>query len=168
MPRVMGVNLVAALAGGVAMYFIGFVFYGVVFQEVWSQQLLENHGVVGIGEGASLSGEELANALAQIPQHMDVGLAMGLGFVVALVTAFAIAAVLTMTKAASMGAALSRAALLWIGIAVTTLAYNVLYYSESPTNFGIDVLHTLLAFLAAAAVVYAIDGKAIRGEPATA
>lgn len=166
MPRVMGVNLLAALAAGVAMYLIGFLIYGLVFQEVWSQQLLENHGIVGPGEGASLSGEALTAALGEIPQALDVGLAMGLGFVVSLVQAFAIALALVWMKPASMGAALMRAGLLAVGFAVTTLSYNVLYYSESITNFWIDAVHVVLAFLAGGAVIYVMDGKAVSGATA--
>lgn len=163
MPRVAGVNLLAALAAGIAMYLIGFLIYGVVFQELWSQQLLENHGIVAPGEGASLTGDELTEALGRIPQSMDVGLAMGLGFVVSLVQAFAIALTLVWMKPTSMGAALMRAGLLAVGFAVTTLAYNVLYYSESVTNFWIDAIHVILAYLAGSAVIYAIDGKAVSG-----
>lgn len=164
MLRVWGVNLVAALAAGVLMFFIGYLFYGVIFQEVWSQQLLENHGVVAIGQGGSLSGEALTEAVASIPQQLDMGMAMGLGFVLTLVMAFAIGAVLTLSHASSMGEALGRGGLLWLGFAVPVLSYNVIYYAESTTNFGIDLLHTFVIILVGAAVIYAIDGRAIRGE----
>ena len=164
MPRVMGVNLVAVLAGAVVMYFIGFLIYGLLFQEVWTQQLLENHGVVGPGEGASLTGDALIEAAATIPQQMDMGLAMGLGFVISLVTSLGITLALGYMKPASMGTALARAGVLWIGFAVTTLAYNVVYYAESHISFGLDSIHMLLGYLAAAAVIYALDGKAMRGE----
>ena len=47
--------------------------------------------------------------------------------------------------------------------AVTTLSYNVLYYSESVTSFWIDAIHMILAYGTAAAVIYAIDGRAVSG-----
>ncbi len=168
MPRVMGLNLVAVLAGAVAMYFIGFLIYGLLFQEVWTQQNLVNHGLLAADEASTLTGDALLARSAEIPAHMDTGLAMGLGFVVSLVTACGMAAILNFLKPASMGAALGRAAVLWIGFAVTTLAYNVVYSSESPVLFGIDTMHLLLGYLAGAAVIYAIDGKAIRGDAAIA
>ena len=164
MPRIMGLNVVAVLAGAVAMYFIGFVIYALLFQDVWMQHTLMNHGLATADEAAGMTSDALLARMEDIPAALNPTVAMSLGFVVSLVTACAIGAVLNLTKPASMGAALGRAAVLWIGFAVTTLAYNVVYSSESPVLFGIDTMHLLLGYLAGAAVIYAIDGKAVRGD----
>ncbi len=166
MPRVMGVNLVAVLAGAVAMYFIGFVIYGLLFQEVWTQQLLINHGVVSAEEAASLSGAALMAELEAIPGAMAPPVAMGVGFIVSLVTAGGMAAALKFLKPSSLGAAVGYAVLFWLAFAVTTLSYNVVYYSESVINFGLDVVHLLLGYVAAAAAIHALDGKAMREQSA--
>lgn len=164
MPRIMGVNLLAALAGAVAMYFIGFLIYGLIFQEVWSQQTLVNHGLLAPADAGSLTGEALMQRMQDIPSSLSPTVAMSFGFVISLVTALGIAVMLSLTKPMSLGSALLHAAILWVGFAATTLAYNVVYSSESMTIFHIDLVHLLLGYLAAAAAIFLIDGKAIRGE----
>lgn len=159
--RIYGINLVAVLAASVAIFMIGAVIYGGVFSEVWGQQTLENHGIVAPGEGANLKGDALMAELQKIPGALDMGTAMGLGFMIALVTACGIGAVLKFARPASLIAALRVALILWAGFAVPTLAYNVVYSSESRTIFGIDMLHLLLDYVAAAAVIFLLDGKAL-------
>lgn len=161
--RVAGVNLVAVLAAAVVMYFVGFIFYGLLFQEVWSQQTLENHGLAAPGEAASLTGEALMAQLQRIPGAMEMGPAMGLGFLISLITALGLAMLLRLTKPQSIMSALRVAMIAWIGFAATTLAYNVVYSSESRIIFGIDLLHLLLGYLGGAAVIFMMDGKAVRG-----
>jgi hypothetical protein len=157
-------NLIAVLAAAVAMYVVGFLFYGVIFQQVWAQQTLENHGIVAPGEGASFTGEALMAELLKIPNQLDFGPALGLGFVISIVTAIGIGMVLRLAKPASMAAALRTAFICWAGFAATTLAYNVVYSSESRVIFGIDLLHLFIGYLIAAAVYWLIDGKTIRGS----
>lgn len=164
MPRVMGVNLLAALAGALAMYFIGFLIYGLLFQEIWTQQTLVNHGVVSANDAGSLTGDALMQELESLPAAMSPTLAMGVGFLISLTTALGVAAVLGLTKPASMRSALLHAVILWAGFAATTLSYNVVYSSESTIIFGIDLVHLFLGYLAAAAVIYAIDGSALGGK----
>lgn len=166
MPRVMGVNLVAALAGAVAMYFIGFVIYGLVFQEVWTQEVLINRGAVSAEEAAALSGAALMAELEAIPTVLDPMVAMGVGFLISLLTAAGMAAALNFLKPSSLGGAVGYAVLFWVAFAVTTLSYNVVYYSESVINFGLDLVHMLLGYTAAAAVIHALDGKAMRAARA--
>ncbi len=162
MPRIGGVNIVAALAGAVGLYFVGFLFYGVIFQEIWAQQTLENHGVVPPGAGAGYTGQALTDALMRIPGALDMAPAMGLGFLNALITAFGVALVLRLVRPASLAAALRVTLVLWIGFAATTLAYNVIYSSESRIIFGIDLAHLLLGYMIAGTLIYTIDKKAIR------
>jgi len=167
--RVAGVNLVAVLAAAVAMYFVGFIFYGLLFQEVWSQQTLENHGLAAPGEGANLTGEALMAEMQRIPGAMEMGPAMGLGFVISLITALGLAMVLRLAKPQSLMSALRVGMIAWVGFAATTLAYNVVYSSDSRVIFGIDLAHLFLAYLAGAAVIFLVDGKTVRGAaPVTA
>jgi hypothetical protein len=171
MPRVAGLNLVAVLVAAVVFYFIGFLVYGLLLGDVWAQQILVNHGVVAADQASTLTGAALQEELAKIPGQMDMAPAMSLGFVISLVTAIGLALVLKMVKPASITGALGTAFVLWIGFAATTLSYNVVYSSESPIAFAIDLGHLLVAYLAAAAVLFLMDGKAMSGaaaRPATA
>jgi hypothetical protein len=165
MPRVAGLNVVAVLVAAIAFYAVGMVFYGFVFMETWGQEMLVNHGADPAAAHA-LTGDALFAELNKIPGSLDMATAYGLGFLVSLVTTIGIALVLKMAKPASIVAALATALLLWVCFAVTGLAYNVLYSTESKTIFMIDMAHLFTAFLLSSAVLFLIDGKALKGASA--
>jgi Protein of unknown function (DUF1761) len=162
MPRLARANLVAVFAAAVAIFSVGSLFYGLIFAEVWQQQFLENHGAVALGEGPSLTGQALRDALLAVPGQMPMGAALGFGFVLSLLMAFGLASAFSRMKPASLGAALGIALLLWLGFVVPVLGYNIVYYGESRIDFAIDLGHTLVALLAGAAVIFLIDGKALK------
>jgi hypothetical protein len=159
-------NLVAVLAAAIVIYFVGFLIYGLIFQQIWAQQTLENHGIVAVGAGAALTGEALQAELAKIPGAMDMPLAMSMGFLISLVTAIGMGLLLGLVKPPSLGAALGAGFVAWLGFAATTLAYNVVYSSESATIYGIDLMHLFIDYLAAAAVIFLIDGKRFKAAQA--
>jgi hypothetical protein len=163
--RVAGVNLLAVLAGAVVFYMVGFVFYGVLFTEVWSNETLRNHGLLG-HDAPPLDAATAAATVMQIPGAMGPGMAYGLGFVLTLITTFGIAFVITKTKAASLPAALGRAFVLWLCFGAMTLGYNVLYSTESKVIFGIDLLHLFLGYHLAAAAIFLVDAKALKAPAA--
>ena len=163
MPRVAGLNAVAILAATLAFYVVGAMFYGFIFMETWSQEMLVNHGMEPAAAHA-LTGEALRTAGTSIPGSMDMATSYGIGFVVSLVTTIGIALVLKMAKPASIMSALGTAFILWVCFAATGLAYNVLYSTESKTIFVIDLAHLLTAFLLSSAVLFLIDGKALSGR----
>jgi hypothetical protein len=166
MPRVAGLNIVAVLAGAIAFYLVGMVIYGFALTEVWGQQLLINHGMAS-DQAMALTGEPLMQAMQAIP-GMDPMMAYSVGFVISLVTVVGIAVVLRMAKPASLLAAMGTAFVLWVCFAATGLSYNVVYSSESTVIYWIDLMHTLIAFLLSAVVMFLIDGKAIGGQSAAA
>lgn len=133
-----------------------------IFTEIWSQQTLENHGVVAPGQGAALTGQALTDAMAQIPGAMEMGPALGAGFLISFITSLGIAFVLGMVRPASLAGALRVALVLWVGFAATTLAYNIVYSSESRIIYAIDLGHLFLGYMLAATLIFLIDGKAIR------
>jgi len=162
MPRLAGANLVAVIAAAVAIFIVGSLFYGLIFAQVWQQQFLENHGAVPIGRGAELTGQALMDALAAVPGQMPMGMSLGFGFVLSLLTAFGLASAFVRMKPASLMAALGIALLLWLGFVVPVLGYNIVYYAESRLDFVIDLGHTLVALLAGAAIIFLVDGKALK------
>lgn len=161
-PRLAGLNLVAVIAAAIAIFIVGSLFYGLIFSQVWQQQFLENHGAVPLGEGASLTGQALMDAVAAVPGQMPMGMALGFGFVLSLLMAIGLGLAFARMKPASLGAALGMAAMLWIGFVIPVLGYNIVYYAESRIDFMIDLGHTLVALLAGAAVIFLIDGKAFK------
>jgi len=162
MPRVAGVNIVAVIAGAVVIYFIGFMIYGVIFGEVWSNENLSDHGL--LAQFKALTQDQQANF--KIPGALDMAPAMSLGFVISLVTALGLAIAQGIMKPQLIGQALRNAFVLWFGFAVTSLSYSVVYGGFSKINFGIDALHTFLDYLAASAVIFLIDSKVRSGKGA--
>jgi hypothetical protein len=161
MPRVAGLNIVAVLVAAIAIFMVGFLFYGVVFAQIWQQQFLENHGAVPLGQSGSLTGDALMSALAAVPGQMPMGPAMGAGFVVALLEAAGVAGLMKIARPKSLGVALQVTLLVWAGFTASILAYNVVYYAESRISLGIDIAHTLVAFLIGTLVVWFMDRKAM-------
>ncbi len=165
MPRIGGVNVLAWIAGAVAFYLVGMIIYGFALMELWANETLKNHGLLA-QDAAPLTGDALYAQLGAIPNSMDEAMAYGLGFLLTLITTFGIAFVLKLSKASSLVSALGIALVLWVSFGAMTLSYNVLYSSESRVIYGIDLMHLFLGYMLAAAVIYLIDGKAIRGEAA--
>lgn len=162
MPRVAGVNLVAWLAAAITIYAIGFLIYGVFFGTLWGQQTLLDHGLVTAAKAPSLTSADIA--VLTIPGAMEMKLSMSLGAVIALVTGLGVAIAQKLMKPQSILAAIGNGLVLWIGFGATTLAYNVVYASNSPIVLAIDATHLFLDYLIASAVVFLIDGKALRGS----
>lgn len=163
MPRIAGVNLVAWLAGAITIYFIGFLIYGVTLSEVWANENLRDHGVFDAYSKLSAADQ----ATFQVPGSFDMTTSMSLGFVIELVTALGLCIAQGIMKPKSIVEALRNGFVLWIGFSVTSLAYGAVYGSFSRVNFGIDALHTFLDYLAASAVIFLLDGKALSGMAAT-
>src|SRR5689334_770832 len=81
--RVAGVNLLAVLAGAVVFYMVGFLFYGVLFTNVWGNETLKNHGLLA-HDAPPLDTEAMMAQMQQIPGAMSAGMAYGLGFLLTL------------------------------------------------------------------------------------
>lgn len=158
MPRVAGLNVVAVLAAAVAFYAVGMVVYGFTMSQVWGEEMLKNHGLLAPGQPAP-QGEALMAELMKIPGAMDAGMAYSLGFLISLGTVIGIAAVMNWRKPASLGAALVMGFVLWIFFGVTGLAYNVIYGSESTVIFGIDLMHSFVAYHLATLVLFLMDKR---------
>lgn len=162
MPRVAGLNIVAVLVAAIAFYAVGMVVYGFTLSQVWSEEMLKNHGMLAPGQAAP-QGEALMAEVMKIPGAMDAGMAYGIGFLMSLGTTIGIAAVMNWRKPAGIGAALGTGLVLWIFFGVTGLAYNVVYGSESKVIFGIDLMHAFIAYHLAALVLFLMDRKALSG-----
>jgi hypothetical protein len=166
MPRVAGVNVVAWLAAAVAMFLVGFMIYGLLFQQVWQGELLAYRNLAESPEaGAAMDMEAAAQLMSG---GKDPTLNMVMGGVISLVTAFGLALLIKMTRPGSLGGALGVGLVAWFGFALTTLAYDPVYAFASTTIFGIDIGHTLVNYLLASAIIFLIDGKAISGQAAPA
>jgi hypothetical protein len=132
MQKISKLNPLAVLAASIAFYFVGFVFYGLLFSEIWTAE-------VGLKE-AQIAGSNQA-------------FSMGLGFVNALITCLFLAIVLRAIPGQGLLNRVGWAICLWAGFAVTTLAYGPVYTLSSPLVFAIDFAHLLIAYCVAAIVL---------------
>ena len=161
MPRVAGVNLVAWLAAAITIYAIGFLIYGVFFGTLWGQQTALDHGLVTPDKARTLTNADITALI--IPGAMDVKASMSFGFLIAVVTGLGVCVAQKLMKPQSLIAAIGNGFVLWFGFGSTTLAYNVVYASNSPIVLAIDMTHLFIDYLIASAVVFLIDAKALRG-----
>ncbi len=133
MPKIFGLNLAAVLAASVAFYFVGFLWYGLIFSDIWMAEM-------GIPASAMEEGQN--------PLWM-VG-----GFVITVMQAVGIGLVLKWKSAANMNAAIMAALILWITIAVPFAAYGYLYgVAHSLTLFMIDASHLLVGWVVSAIIL---------------
>lgn len=165
MPRIAGVNIVAVIAAALAIFFIGFIIYGIVLGEVWANENLSDHGV--LAQYNALTDAQKADF--KVPGALGMAPAMILGFVISLVTALGMAIAQKIMKPPTIAQALRNGFVLWFGFAATSLSYSVVYGGFSRVTLSIDLVHTLLDYLAASAVIFLIDGKAMKSAaPASA
>lgn len=145
MPRIFGLNIIAVLVSAIALFFVGFLFYGVLFEDLWV-------GLQGFTEAQLLEANE----------HMAAGMLHG--FIISLVTAIFIGLALKRFGADGMMPAIKGAVLLWAGFALTTLAYGFVYAMQPFMLFVLDASHLLVGFIVVAAVQTALDGVGVKSE----
>ncbi|GAB4531260.1 MAG: hypothetical protein Tsb0010_12690 [Parvularculaceae bacterium] len=103
MPKLFGLNSVGVLAASVAFFFVGFLWYGVLFQDVW----MAAHGIT----------EEDASG----PVWM-----LG-GFVITVIQVIGLGLVLRWRGAADPMEAAKTGALVWLVFALPIAHYDYLY-----------------------------------------
>ena len=160
MPRIEGVNVVGVLVACIVFYFMGFLFYGVLFNRVW---LLETLSVLDYANKAinidQLSTELLRGEMKKAYPEANGALGMVIGFVNAMISVTALAVVIRFLTAEAPGLAVS---LLWtaivvVGFVLTSVAYDHIYAMKSMTLFWVDVGHLICAYVAAAIVLTILD-----------
>ncbi len=145
MPRIFGLNIIAVVASAIALYFVGFLFYGLFFIDLWV-------GLHEFSEAQMLAANE------------NMAFGMLEGFLLSLATAGFIGVVLKRFGADGMMPAIKGAVLLWAGFAVTTLAYDLVYAMQPWMLFVLDASHLLVGFVVVAVVQTALDGVGVKSE----
>ncbi|PWE16586.1 hypothetical protein DDZ18_12525 [Marinicauda salina] len=131
MPRIFGHDLIAAVAAVAAIYLIGFLIYGVVFQDLWMS-------LAGVTE-ADYAGQEWKMALSPV---------------MPILTVIGLSALIEMSGARDIAGHLKVGFFAWLGFAFTALMYGWVYGADYPLGlFAMDAIHVLLGALAAAAVL---------------
>ena len=157
MPKLASVNLLGVLLAAVALYFVGFIWYGVVFSDVWLEDLMTTRNLITPEAYGELDAAGRQAAFQAAYPNASPGLSMGLGFVISLVTAFGLGFALKKMGAKGVAGYIGYAIVLWLVFAVTSLAYDHVYGLKPMIGFWIDSSHLLVGFSAAAAVLSFFD-----------
>jgi hypothetical protein len=143
MPRILGLNIIAVLVAAIGMFFVGFVFYGLLFTSQWV-------ALWGFSEADLAAMAEAGN------------MPMIFGFLISLATAFFIGLALKALKANDLMPAVINSVFLWAGFAVTTLAYDIVYAAQPFALLALDGAHLLVGFILAAVILTAMDGVLVK------
>ena len=138
MPRIAGVNVLGGILATIAIYFVGFVWFGLLFQETW----------------------QVANGYTeeQLVANFNPAITFGGGFVIPLVLAFAIGWLLKATNTKGLIPSVVFGAKLGLFVAGPVLAYGFVYnVIHSPVDLALDVSHSLVGFMLGAAVLSFFD-----------
>lgn len=132
MPKIFSVNVLGILAATVAMFFVGFVFYGFLFSQVWQ-------------DARAITAADLEGSS---PAWM-IG-----GFVLELVAAIGLAWVLKMRGASGMMQSVTTGITLGLLIGVPMASYEFIYsLVHSVPGFLVDASHRVVIFGVGAAVL---------------
>lgn len=135
MPSLFGLKLVPVLLASIAFYFVGFLWYGVIFQQAW------------------LAAEGITEADTQ----EGAAIWMAGGFLITIMQVIGIGLVLKWKGVAGLAGAVQTALLLWLFLALPFTMYAYLYNpAHNSTLLMIDASHLLVGWLAAAAVLGAM------------
>ncbi len=138
MPRIAGVSLVGVLLAAIAIYFVGFLWFGLLFHDVW----------------------QAANGytLEQLEASFDPLILFGGGFLIPLILAFGIGWLIQKTGTKGLGACITLGAMLAILFAAPVLGYSFVYnIIHSPMDLLLDVSHSFVGFVVGAAVLSFFD-----------
>ncbi|MEO0608416.1 MAG: DUF1761 domain-containing protein, partial [Pseudomonadota bacterium] len=143
------------LLGALAMFFIGFIWYGLLFTEPW----MAANGLFFTDESKSAMQWLTAQGVQTVSADAGPNLViMALGFVLSVVLSFGLGWHMKQKNISSLGTAVLFG--LWISllIGVPLVAYDTIY-----TPFGslmglfVDGSHTVVTFVAACAVLSFFD-----------
>ncbi len=131
MPKLFGLNSLGLLATSVAFFFLGFVWYGMVFDKQMMALMGFDENTVG---------------------NFTPAIGMTLGFLNVVVTSIGIGLVLKWLNVSTMGTAVKYGLILAVVFALTTNAYQWIY-GVYPIKMGlIDTGYTLVGYGMVAAI----------------
>jgi hypothetical protein len=127
-------NYIAIVAGAVAAFIIGMIWYTVLFGKMWSA-------------GHGFSEQRMKEMQSSAP------MAAGVSFFGYLVTGYVMSLLFTRLGITEMNDALYTAFLLWLAFPAVMILMNTMYSGHSMVVYLIDVLYQLVYVLAIAALL---------------
>ncbi|MEL7230928.1 MAG: DUF1761 family protein [Pseudomonadota bacterium] len=155
MPRLAGVHLLGLVLAGLAIYFVGFIWYGLLFTEPW----MNANGLFFADEAKKTMQWLTADGLQSVAA--DAGpdpMIMGLGLLLSLVLAFGLGWHMKQKGITKLATAVLFALWLSLLIGVPLMAYDLVYVPGLHIGgFLVDASHTVVTFIAGAAVLSFFD-----------
>lgn len=140
MPKVHGTNLLGILAASIGFFFIGFLWYGVIFMEKWMTL-----------QGLPMDGEQ------QMMPYVW-------GFLITVVQVVGINYVLHQSGAKVLSTCAKIALILAILLAVPFVAYATIYAGAPIELLMIDASHMVVGYVVAGVILSFFRGKDAVGE----
>lgn len=155
MPKIAGVNLLGVLLAAVAMFFIGFIWYGLLFTEPW----MAANGLFFGDEAKTtmqwLTADGVTSVAADAGPNPMVMLG---GFVLSLVLSFGLGWHMQQKNISKLGTAALFGLWMSLLIGVPLVAYDTVYTPyASLMGLFVDGSHTVVTFVAACAVMSFFD-----------
>lgn len=132
MPKLFGLNVLAVLVASVAFWFVGFLWYGILFSDAW----MAAH-----------------NVTPEAAQNESPVWMIG-GFVITVMQVVGIGLVLKWKGVTGLVNSKITAAILWLVFALPFTCYNYLYLTaHDSTLLMIDASHLLVGWVVSAAIL---------------
>lgn len=141
MPKIFGTNLLGILAATIAFYMVGFLIYGILFQDQW---LALNDMTMAQAEAIN----------ADLGPMMYVG-----GLLMTFMQVLGLNYVLNQSGASLLGTCAKIGAIIAVLIALPLMAYASLYEGRALGALWMDFGHILIGYVAACIVLSFFRGK---------
>ena len=155
MPKIAGVNPLGGLLAAVAMFFVGFIWYGVLFTEPW----MAANGLFFTDASKETMQWLTASGLETVSRDAGPNPTVMLwGFVLSLVLSFGLGWHMKQKSISKLGTAALFG--LWMGllIGVPLMAYDTVYTPYgSLMGLFVDGSHTVVTFVAACVALSLFD-----------
>ncbi len=146
MPRIFGTNLLGILLATLAMFMLGWLWYGVLFDDLWAS-------ISGLSE-AQMQSESDTMGIEMFTWGLFIPLAQVLGLSFLLQNAKA-SRLLTCVKICAIVASL---------IALPVLGYNTVYGHNSPKLLGLDFAYLLVGYCLIGVILSFFRNKEVRAD----
>ena len=146
MPKIFGTSLLGILAATAVFYLLGFLIYGILFQEMWL-------AASGMTEAEAKAIGEARGAMMYV-----------WGILITLLQVLGIAYVLQQSSASVLATCAKIGAILAILIALPLMGYGWLYEGKSANGLMLDFGHILVGYALVGVVLSLFRGKDAIGE----
>jgi len=147
MPKIFGTSLLGIVAATVAFYILGFLWYGIIFQEMWM-------GLGGITEEAAAAKAEAMGLMMYV-----------WGITITLMQVLGLAYILNHAGASLLTTCAKICAVVAVLIALPVIAYGAIYGIHYPVKLlGLDFAHLLIGYLIVGIILSFFRGQDALGD----